>query len=453
MDYNEFISNKSQEGIKCGFEPVFMPDILFDFQKELTQWAIRKGRGAIFADCGLGKTFMQLVWAENIVRKTNKRVLILTPLSVSFQTVLEAEKLGIEAKQRREGIKYKDKIVITNYERLHYFDKNDFIAVVCDESSILKNFNGETRTAVTEFMRKMPYRLLCTATAAPNDYIELGTSSEALGYMGYTDMLSRFFKRDSAFCRVSNRAGQGWIMKKYAEKDFWRWVCSWARALRKPSDMGFNDDKFKLPKLITKEHIVKAETPTPGMLFNMPVVSLQEQKEELRRTLNERCEKAAETINNKDSSAVAWCHLNYESNLLKKLIDDSVEVIGSDTDEKKEEAFKSFAKGEIKAMVTKPTIAGFGLNWQHCNIQTFFPSHSYEQYYQAIRRCWRFGQKNDVEVNLIFTSGQRKVLDNLKRKSKNADDMFSMLVKMMYKGLEIKRSNDYVNEMEVPEWL
>ena len=234
-NYDAFLDLKTHYGAEHGFEPIFMPDMLFDFQQAITTWALRKGRAAIFADCGLGKTFMQLVWAENVARVTGKRVLILTPLAVAFQTVREGEKIGVEVIHRREGVKTGDKIVVTNYERLHYFNPDDYAGVVCDESSILKNFDVSTRQAVTDFMRKRPYRLLCTATAAPNDYIELGTSSEALGELGNQDMLNRFFKRDKNFAKIGNASGQGWIMRGHAEQSFWRWVVSWARLSCRPS--------------------------------------------------------------------------------------------------------------------------------------------------------------------------------------------------------------------------
>jgi hypothetical protein len=268
MNYLEFLERKSQLSGGSGFAPIWMPDFLFDFQQWLVEWSLERGRSAIFADCGLGKTPMQLVWAENVRRKTNKPVLIITPLAVSGQTVDEAEKFGIEAKVSRDG-KVNSGITITNYERLHYFSSNDFQGVVCDESSAIKSFNGKHRALVTEFLRKMPYRLLCTATAAPNDYIELGTSSEALGEMGYTDMLNRFFKNDQSNTGTGRVFGQGrqWRFKGHAETPFWRWVSSWARALRRPSDFGFDDSRFNLPALLEKEHIVKARTLAPGFLF------------------------------------------------------------------------------------------------------------------------------------------------------------------------------------------
>jgi hypothetical protein len=454
VNYRDFIDRKTQVGAEHGFNPIWMPNMLFPFQVALTEWAIRKGRGAIFADCGLGKTFMQLVWAENVARKSDGRVLILTPLAVAFQTVKEGEKIGVEVTHRREGIENGDRIVVTNYERLHYFDPADFQGVVCDESSILKSFDGETRKAVTDFMRKRPYRLLCTATAAPNDYIELGTSSEALGELGAQDMLNRFFRREKIFVKVSSGGGgQGWEMRPHAERDFWRWVCSWARAVRKPSDMGFSDDGFNLPAISVRSHVVTAAKPRCGYLFDIPAVGLDEQRKDLRNTIGERCEMAAQLVNSHNRPVVAWCNLNEEGNRLTKLIDGAVQVSGSDTEEHKEATFAGFINGDIRVLVTKPRIGGFGLNMQHCAHETFFPSHSYEQYYQAVRRCWRFGQKNEVTVDMITTNGQENVLKNLERKAEQASVMFDMLVSLMNREMKIEKRNEYTSKMEVPSWL
>lgn len=453
-DFDTFIHNKTHYTSEGGFTPTFSPDKLFPFQAETVEWATRNARSAIFADCGLGKTFMQLAWAENVAWHTRGRVLILTPLAVAFQTVREGEKLGVEVTHRRDGMHAGDRIVVTNYERLHHFDANDFAGVVCDESSILKNFDGAIRQAITDFMRKRPYRLLCTATASPNDYTELGTSSEALGYLGNMDMLNRFFKREKEFQRrFAGMQGQGWEMRPHAVKHFWRWVVSWARAFRKPSDLGHDDNGFILPSLNVTSHVVHTSTPRPGFLFDMPAVGLDEQRKDLRHTLVERCEKAAELINAHDKPAIAWCNLNDEGHHLTKLIRGAVEVSGNDSEERKEEVFTGFINGDVRVLVTKPSIGGFGLNLQHCAHQTFFPSHSYEQYYQCVRRCWRFGQKSPVQVDMITTEGQNNVLANLQRKAENADKMFEQLVGYMRDELKITRQNDYTNEMELPSWL
>jgi hypothetical protein len=464
VNYAEFIDRKTQLGSQSGFAPVWMPDFLFDFQKSLVEWAILKGRAAIFADCGLGKTPMQLVWAENVVRKTNRPVLILTPLAVSHQTVEEAHKFGIEALRVGENWKGSG-IVVTNYERLHYFKPDDFAGCVCDESSILKSFDGARRSEITEFMRKMPYRLLCTATAAPNDYIELGTSSEALGELGYMDMLGRFFKNDQGNAIKTQVFRQGnrdfrkldeaakWRLKGHAEVPFWRWVCSWARAIRRPSDLGFDDGAFILPELIERDHLVDAQTLAPGMLFSLPAVGLQEQREERRRTIKERCEQAASLVVGTKKPALVWCHLNAEGDLLDELIPDAEQVSGDDSDERKEELFLAFQHGQLRVLVTKPKIGAWGLNFQHCAHLTFFPSHSFEQYYQGVRRCWRFGQKQPVVVDVVTTEGEKSVMQNLQRKAVAADKMFSDLVLHMNDSIAIDRGLKLTKKEKVPAWL
>lgn len=616
MTYQEFLQRKSQLDGDYGFDPLFMPDFLFDFQKALVEWACKKGRAAIFADCGLGKTPMQLVWAQNVAQKTNGRVLILTPLAVAFQTVREGAKFDIEVKHRREGLQTGDRIVVTNYERLHYFRPDDFDGVVCDESSILKSFDGETRKAVTDFMRKRPYRLLCTATAAPNDYIELGTSSEAIGELERKHMLAQFFTHDGGDT-------SSWRLKGHARTTlFWRWMCSWARAMRKPSDLGFEDGAFMLPSLTVRQHIVTAARPREGYLFDIPAIGLEEQRADLRNTIAERCEMAAQLVNATEGPSLCWCNLNEEGVRLNKLIPNSVEVAGHHSDEFKEDAIRWFsgemcncvlttkyphvrlqpctngkdgckcehqkkteptcgrttlpteesfdeaensktnttsadatgtppmrssarsvkrsragaihAPSEIvgcghnlesgsenttpcasvkadsarsaegkpetsgigglpsitvtsaekcvdfcaqtaikgsaslqtigcdccehpntskRTLISKPSIFGFGVNLQHCAHQTYFPSHSYEQYYQCVRRCWRFGQKHPVTVDMITTNGQENVLANLQRKTVQASAMFDRLVEMMWREIKIETRNEYIEKEEVPAWL
>ena len=433
--YLDFLSSKQQVDGDHGFDPAFLPDWLFDYQSALVRWACRKGRAAIFADCGMGKTPMQLVWGENVRMHTGKPTLALTPLAVSYQTVGEAERFGIEA-VRSSGGKPQAGIVVTNYERLHHFSPDDFGGVICDESSILKNFDGATKAAVTEFMRTIPYRLLCTATAAPNDYHELGTSSEALGYLGYQDMLSRFFKEDII------KDYLGWGRKAYrfrghAEEPFWRWVCSWARACRKPSDLGFDDGRLVLPPLREHEVVVHSSKTRAGMLFSLPAESLQDQREERRITLEDRCEEAARIVGRHDAASVVWCHLNDEADLLERLIPDCRQVSGSQSEDEKEEILLAFQRGQLKRLVTKPKIGCFGLNWQHCHSVVTFASHSWEQYYQAVRRCWRFGQTQPVDVHVIATEGEVGVLANLRRKANAADRMFESLVRHMGNALAV----------------
>jgi hypothetical protein len=304
-------------------------------------------------------------------------------------------------------------------------------------------------------MRQVPYRLLQTATAAPNDYIELGTSSEALGYMGHMDMLNRFFKNDLNNSAQGRMRGEviKWRLKGHAETPFWRWVCSWARAIRRPSDLGFNDDGFLLPPLHEVEHLVEANSLADGMLFALPAVGLKEQREERRRTVQERCQTVADLVNHTGQPALVWCHLNEEGDVLQSLIPDAVQVAGSDSDDRKEDRLEAFADGRARVLITKPKIGAWGLNYQHCNHVTFFPSHSFEQYYQAVRRCWRFGQKRAVKVDIVTTEGERGVMRNLQRKSDQADAMFSRLVAEMNNALAIERANNMNTQVEVPSWL
>lgn len=481
-DYQAFLERRAQASSGYGFSPLWMPDFLFDFQRTLVEWAVQRGRAAIFADCGMGKTPMQLVWAQNVVMKTNRPVLILTPLAVGPQTALEAAKFSIPCARSRDG-HVADGIVVTNYEKLHLFNAADFAGVVCDESSILKHFNGATQKQVTRFLLKVPYRLLCTATAAPNDYHELGTSSEALGELGYSEMLSRFFKQDdnkphrledikrwqkdqiakaqeqkgdpNRFMKLSFRVSQTigqWRLKGHAVTPFWQWVSSWARACRKPSDLGGDDTRFVLPPLIEQQHVVIPKRPQDGMLFTVPAVGLNEERDERRRTLDERVALVADLVKN-DKSAVVWCHLNIEGDALERAISGARQVQGSNTDEEKETAYQGFASGEIRVLVIKPKLGAWGLNWQHCAHVVTFASHSYEQLYQSIRRCWRFGQTQPVIVDIVSTEGEQHVRENMQRKIKAADAMFDALVREMYHATQIPRAHSDERPVEVPTWV
>jgi len=401
----------------------------------------------------------------------------LTPLAVGQQTLAEGAKFGIPCERSRDGLFSGDRIVITNYEKLHLFDSTHFAGVVCDESSILKHFSGATQKAVTRFMLKIPYRLLCTATAAPNDYIELGTSSEALGELNYSDMLSRFFKymddkgqarmakdqatakrREVGGChfkklsfRVSQTIGQ-WRLKGHAAIPFWRWVSSWARACRTPSDLGFDNNGFLLPPLLYREHVVEPQRPADGMLFVLPAFGLNEEREERRRTLTERCEFVAQSVQHTDP-AVVWCHLNIEGDTLEKMIPGCRQVKGADTDDFKEQAYQDFASGAVRVLVIKPKIGAYGLNWQHCNHVVTFASHSYEQFYQSVRRCWRFGQTRPVTVDIVSTKGEVRVRDSMTRKAEAADYMFSELVKYMTDAMRIERVTGNTGKIQVPTWI
>jgi hypothetical protein len=453
--YAEFLARKSQLDGASGFEPTWMPDFLFPFQRHMDEWAIRLGRGALLEDCGLGKSPQELVWAQNVYLHTGKPVLLLTPLGVTFQMRDEAEKFGIDADISRDG-SAPAPVTITNYEQLEKFDRDRFGGVVCDESSRIKNADAVLRAIVTEFTRTVRYRLLGTATASPNDYVELGTSSEALGYLGYQDMISRFFtNKERTGTNRGGRwrptAGEEWRLRGHAEDAFWQWVCSWARAARKPSDLGFSDDGFVLPPLKTPRHVVDARTPQPGTLFDVPVTGLAAEREEARRTVTERCEKAAALVADA-SPGISWCHYNDESALLARLIDGAVELTGSMPLDQKEETLAAFGRGEIRVLVTKPSIAAFGLNWAHCRRMTYFASHSYEMWYQAVRRCWRFGQQHPVTVDVITTTGTANVFRNLERKAAAADRMFTALTGHMRDAQAISRTEAYDHDTEVPAW-
>lgn len=456
MNYSEFLKSKSQENTNCGFKPKFMPDVLFPFQAALLEWSIRKGRALLAEDCGLGKTIQELVFAENCVRKTNKPAIILTPLAVAAQTVREAEKFGIEAAVSRDGRPAKN-ITVTNYESLHKFRASDFSSVICDEISCLKAFDGKRRKQITRFMSKAKYRLGGTATAAPNDYIELGTIAEALGYMTQSDMLGTFFlssdkKRHSLFKEGDfwNRAK--YFFRPYSEIPFWQWVCSWARAIRSPSDMGFDDSRFVLPELIVNQVVVPTRFRFPGELFVRIAVTLAEQRQERKRSIKERCEIVRDLVNH-DQPALVWCQYNEEGTELARMIPGAVEVAGRHSDEEKAERLNGFATGEFRVLVTKPKIGAWGMNYQHCGHQTFFPSHSFEQWYQCVRRSLRFGRTDPVRVDIVATEGEAGVTENLQMKQAKADAMFTALVEQMHNAQSVEITDKHTQKVELPSWL
>lgn len=431
-EYLEFLERKKHLIGDFGFEPTYFPDIAFDFQKHIIEKAIRKGRMAIFADTGLGKTLMQLAIAQNIVNHTNGKVLILTPLAVGFQFLKEAEKLGIYDIQQTIKGEHTKKIVICNYERLHYLDSNDFKGCILDESSILKNFDGKIKNQITIFIKKIPYRFLSTATPSPNDFIELGTSSEALGYMGYMDMLTKFFKNNQNSVDSNNRnIGEKFYLKPHAENDFFAWVNQWSIMVKMPSDLGFSNDRYNLPKLLVNKHLVENQSliDINGQIqmFTPIAKSMTEVRFEQQQTEDQRCIKAIELA--KDKISVYWCNTNNESKILKYLDKEASEIIGSQSIEKKEELLLAFANGEIKRLITKAKMTSMGLNWQHCNHSVFFPTWSYEQYYQAIRRFWRFGQQNDVTIDMVISDGQTRVIEALQQKTQKAIQLYENLTK------------------------
>jgi superfamily II DNA or RNA helicase len=416
LEYRAFLDAKQVRHVASGFEAPALNPGLFDWQAELVRWAVRRGSAALWLDCGLGKTFMQLEWARVVLERTKRDVLILAPLAVSGQTQREATKFGIEAHVARAAADVKPGINITNYERLDKFDPARFGAVVLDESSILKSFDGTLRQQITEFALKMPYRLACTATPAPNDYMELGNHSEFVGSLSRTEMLSTFFTHDGG-------ETSKWRLKRHAEDEFWKWISSWAVYVRRPSDIGYSDDGFDLPKLNVTSHIIEAP-PLEGMLFATEARTLTEQRAARRQSLDERVKLAAKLANGNKQPWVIWCDLNDESEALHEAIPDSIEVTGSMDLDKKESALEAFTQGRERVIVTKPSMAGFGLNWQHCPNMIFAGlSHSFEKYYQAIRRCWRFGQQKPVSVHVIMSEAETSVLANIKRKERDAEKM------------------------------
>jgi hypothetical protein len=429
MRYDEFIESKRHTPSKFGITPKFMPSGMFDYQEYVTRYAIEKGRCAVFLDTGLGKTVIELTVAQNYVEHVNKPVLILTPLAVAFQFIKEAAKFGIGDISYSKDGKFTTKIVVCNYERLDKFNPDDFGCVILDESSILKNFDGATKAAITSFMKRVKYRYLFTATPSPNDFIELGTSSEALGYMGYMDMLTKFFTNNEDTVSPMN-IGTQWILKGHARTAFFDWVSSWSVSMRKPSDLGFDDSRHILPELIVNHHSVKntENLVVNGQvqLFNQIARTMPEVLSEQRLTVNGRCERAVELTAGHEVS-VYWCNRNEEGDLIAKMDKDARQISGSMDIEKKEALLLDFANGNIKRLITKPKITAFGLNWQHCAHTVFFPTFSYEQYYQSIRRFWRFGQTQPVTVDLVYSDGQKRVMDSLLAKTQKANDLFDKL--------------------------
>ncbi len=447
MNYEDFINSKKHTTNNFGFEPLWYPECAFDFQKHIINKATLKGRVGIFADTGLGKTLMLLSIAKNVILKTNKRVILLTPLAVAFQFLDEAKKIGVDDIEYSKDGKFTKKIVICNYERLHYFNSNDFECVILDESSILKNFNGQIKNQITSFIKKVPYRFLATATPSPNDFIELGTSSEALGYMGYMDMLTKFFKNNQNSVDSNNRnIGEKFYLKPHAEKAFFQWVNSWSIMVKSPSDLGFDDSRYKLPNLITNNHIVTNDNHyAMGSLFAVEAKTMSEIKTEQKLTEEQRCFKAIELA--KDKTSVYWCNTNQASTYLKNMDSEAVEIIGSQSIEQKEEILKAFADGQIKRLITKAKMTSQGLNWQHCNHSIFFPTWSYEQYYQAIRRFWRFGQTKDVTIDLVISEGQTRVMEALQQKTEKAKELYKNLVDNVneqYVDTKVSKQIDFI---------
>jgi len=428
IEYNEFLKSKSIEFTGIGFKPSKLNKYLFPFQKAIVEWALQKGRAAIFSDCGTGKTIMELAWADAIVKETDGNILIVTPLSVSYQTLKEGEKFYFQhEKQSRDGT-IKDKITVTNYEMLDKFNPDDFIGIVIDESSIIKSMDGKTRNLIITKFNTVKYKLACTATPSPNDYMELGNHSEFLGIMTYTEMLSKFFFHDGAHTSQ-------WKLKGHAENDFWKWICSWAVMIRKPSDIGFSDEGYNLPKLNIKQITIPTKIILKGdekKLFSYQATTLEDQRQIKKDTIKLRIDECAKLVNNSNEQWIVWCGLNSEGDLLEKVLCNSTQVAGKDSIEDKEERLNGFINGKYKVLITKKKIGAFGLNLQHCHNMVFvFTDHSYELTYQAIRREWRFGQENEVNIFFIVVDIEGPIIKNINRKEKQAKRMQDEMLKYM----------------------
>jgi DNA modification methylase/superfamily II DNA or RNA helicase len=423
MDYEEFIASKRYEWAACGFDAVDMNDSLYPFQRDIVKWACKKGKAAIFADCGMGKTPMQLEWARQIVDHTSGMVLILAPLAVAAQTEREGAKFGIAVNRCRTQDDLKPGINITNYEMLQHFDDAEFSGVVLDESSILKSYSGSMRNAIIDRFQSTPYRLACTATPAPNDFMELGNHSEFLGVMARTEMLAMFFVHDGG-------STSEWRLKGHAVEKYWDWVSNWACMITKPSDLGYDDEGFELPELNIETDTIESGMDPGERLFNVSDLTLLEQQRARRSTVEVKGDFIADIVNQSDEPWLIWCDLNAESDYLANSISDSVEVKGSDTIESKEDAMIGFSTGKYRVLVTKPSIAGFGMNWQHCHHVAFCGlSHSYEQFYQAVRRCYRYGQTCPVDVHIVVTEKEQAIVSNVTRKKEASNEMKEQMVK------------------------
>jgi hypothetical protein len=454
MDYQDFIARRSFTRVDAGFKVGKLNYPLFDYQEPIVKWALRRGKAAIFADTGLGKTIMQLAWAQEVANYTKGPVIVLAPLAVSNQTIEEGHKYGIHVERAQPGAPmFGPQIVITNYEQLHKFDPDVFQGVVLDESSILKGMDGRRRKEITEFGQHLPYRLSCTATPSPNDFMELGTQAEFLGIMSQTEMLAMFFIHDGGDTAK-------WRLKGHGKAKFFEWMATWSVVIRSPADLGYDASRHELPELVYHSHVI--ETQPEDALFVEPAQGLQERNKARKDSARERCDKAAEIANQIDGPVLVWCNLNDESAMLSGMITDAVEVKGADKPEHKTWALNAFAHSEIKCLVSKPRIAGFGMNWQNCNQVIFVGlSDSWEAYYQAIRRCWRFGQTKPVHVHVISADTEGAVVENIRRKDEQNQIMGREMVKHMLTMMEkeifsaaIEKTVYSANTtMQLPEWI
>lgn len=461
MNYEEFLQSKRNAAISSGFEKPKenMNKKLFEWQKDIVYWALKKGRCALFEDCGLGKTIQQLEWAQSVAEHCGRPVLIVSPLAVAEQTKREGDRFGYCVTVVRDGSDVTDGINVTNYEMLDHFDASMFCGVVLDESSILKNFSGKMRNEIIDKFRDTSYKLSCTATPAPNDYMELGNQAEFCGVMSRAEMLATYFTHDGGDTSK-------WRLKGHAKDKFWEWLATWAVVMQKPSDLGYPNGGYILPEMRTIEHIVKPREYIADRnfsLFHVPAKTLNERRDARRESIAERCNAASELVRwNQDEQWLIWCDLNAESSELKKAIPGAVEVRGSDSMTDKTNALKGFTAGDVRVLVTKPSIAGWGLNWQNCHNMIFVGlSDSYEMMYQAIRRCWRFGQKKPVNVHIIISEAEGNVKSNIDRKEMQSAEMAAEMVRHTKEILEneihgTKRITIPYNpkvEMVIPDWL
>jgi len=429
MNYQEYLTRKASVDPATGLANVeALHPALFGYQSDIVRWALRRGRAAIFAGTGLGKTLMEIVWASEVAKATGKPVLILTPLAVAAQFVAEGARFGLPVSRAMSRDDISTGVYVTNYDKLPRFDLDAFGGIVLDESSILKSYTGATRTALIEGCACIPFRLAATATPAPNDFMELGNHAQFLGVMTYVEMLAMFFVHDGSDT-------QKWRLKGHAQSEFWQWMCSWAVMLTKPSDLGYDDSLHNLPPLVTNQHTVAVEyrpSMETGLLFPVEARTLQERIGARRDTIAERVECAAALINGNNRPWVAWCNLNAETEALIKAIPGAVGVNGSDSEDLKESRLEAFARGDIRVIVTKPSVCGFGMNWQHCCDTAFVGlNDSFEQVFQAVRRFWRFGQTKPVNVHFIAAETEGAVVANLQRKEADAARMIAAMVANM----------------------
>jgi hypothetical protein len=464
LDYDDFLTSKRIVAAPAGFDvpPSDLSSAMRDDQHAVTRWAIQRGKAAIWADCGLGKTFDELVWASLVARETKRPILILAPSAVSRQTVEEARKFGIDAQLVASASDVGPGINITNYEKLHKFDASVFAGVVLDESSILKAYDGKTRNAIIEAFAATPYKLACTATPSPNDFMEIGNHAQFLGVMNYSEMLATFFTHDGGDTSK-------WRLKGHAQSEFWKWVCSWAVMMRKPSDLGFSDEGFAVPPIyrhqheVAVEHQEQADAGAQMYLFAVEARTMAERRNARKVSITDRVAAASHLVASEpDEQWLIWCNLNAESEMLTKAIPGAVEVTGSDSEQHKEQAAIDFVQGRIRVLITKPSIFGYGLNFQNCARSAIVGlSDSFEDLYQLERRVWRFGQKRDVHMHYIVSELEGQVVRNIERKQQQYEEMVAGMLAHMR---EINRENvrgltrdttayEPAQLMRLPEWV